>query len=103
LLDRGMRAVDVALGRRRVVLDTAAAALPQLATSRLRWARSELDAAAAALGVLDPQRTLERGYAIVRRATDGAIVRAPREAPPATPLRLRVAEGEIAARVDAPE
>jgi len=103
LLDRGMRAVDAALGRRRVVLDTAAAALPQLAVSRLRRARSELDAAAAALAVLDPQRTLERGYAIVRRAIDGAIVRAPREAPPATPLRLRVADGEIAATVDAPE
>ena len=103
LLDRGMRAVDAALGRRRVVLDTAAAALPQLATSRLRRARSDLEAATAALGVLDPQRTLERGYAIVRRAADGAIVRAPAEAPPATPLRLRVAEGEIAATVDPPE
>ena len=103
LLDRGMRAVDAALGRRRVVLDTAAAALPQLVVSRLRRARSELDAAAAALAVLDPQRTLERGYAIVRRAIDGAIVRAPSEAPPATPLRLRVADGEIAATVDAPE
>ncbi len=102
LLDRGIRAVDAALGRRRVVLDTAAAALPQLATSRLRRARSELDAAGAALAVLDPQRTLERGYAIVRRTTDGAIVRSPGEAPPATPLRLRVAEGEIAATVDPP-
>ena len=102
LLDRGVRAVDVALGRRRVALDTAAAALPQLATARTRRARSDLDAAAAALAVLDPQRTLERGYAIVRRTADGAIVRAPGEAPPATPLRVRVAEGEIAATVDPP-
>jgi exodeoxyribonuclease VII large subunit len=101
-LDRGVRAVDSALGRRRVALDTAAAALPQLATARTRRARSDLDAAAAALAVLDPQRTLERGYAIVRRTADGAIVRAPDEAPPATPLRLRVAEGEIAATVDPP-
>ncbi len=102
LLDRGVRAVDVSLGRRRVELDTASAALPQLATARLRRARSDLDAAGAALAVLDPQRTLERGYAIVRRATDGAIVRAPEEAPPATPLKLRVAAGEIAATVDPP-
>ncbi len=36
LLDRGVRAVDVALGRRRVALDAAAAALPQLATARTR-------------------------------------------------------------------
>ena len=102
LLDRGMRAVDGSLGRRRVALDGAGAALPQLAAARLRRARSELEAAGAALAVLDPQRTLERGYAIVRRATDGAIVRAPQEAPPATPLRVRVAEGDIAATVDSP-
>jgi exodeoxyribonuclease VII large subunit len=102
LLDRGMRAVEGSLGRRRVALDGAAAALPQLASARLRRARSDLDAAGAALAVLDPQRTLERGYAIVRRATDGAIVRAPAEAPPATPLRVRVAGGDIAATVDPP-
>ena len=101
LLDRGVRAVDGAVAKRRVALDTATAALPQLATSRLRRARADLDAATAALAVLDPQRTLERGYAIVRRTADGAIVRAPGEAPPATPLRLRVADGEIAATVDA--
>ena len=100
LLDRGVRVIEGTLGRRRVALDATAAALPQLATARLRRARSDLDAAGAALAVLDPQRTLERGYAIVRRATDGAIVRAPAEAPPATPLTLRVADGEIAATVD---
>jgi exodeoxyribonuclease VII large subunit len=100
LLDRGVRAVDGALGRRRVAMDTATAVLPQLATARTRRARSDLDAATAALAVLDPQRTLERGYAIVRRTADGAIVRAPGEAPPATRLSLRVAEGEIAATVD---
>ena len=57
-------------------------------------------AATAALGVLDPQRTLERGYAIVKRAADEAIVRRPAEAPPATQLRIRVADGEIDATVD---
>jgi exodeoxyribonuclease VII large subunit len=100
LLDRGIRAVDATLGRRRVALNMASASLPQLVTARVRRARSDLEAAGAALAVLDPQRTLERGYAIVRRATDGAIVRAPGEAPPATPLRVRVAAGEIAATVD---
>jgi exodeoxyribonuclease VII large subunit len=102
LLDRGIRVVEGTLGRRRVALDASAAALPQLATARLRRARSDLDAAGAALAVLDPQRTLERGYAIVRREPDGAIVRAPAEAPPATRLRLRLADGDIAATVDPP-
>jgi hypothetical protein len=36
----------------------------------------------------------------VRRAADGAIVREPGEAPAGTPLRLRVARGEIAARAE---
>jgi exodeoxyribonuclease VII large subunit len=102
LLDRGIRAVEGGLARRRVALDTASAVVPRLVTVRVRRARSDLDAAGAALAVLDPQRTLERGYAIVRRTTDGAIVRAPGEAPPATSLRLRVAAGEIAATVDPP-
>jgi exodeoxyribonuclease VII large subunit len=100
LLDRAVRSVDRALAGRRSALDAAAATLPQLATRRLSIARTGLDTATAALGVLDPQRTLERGYAIVRRASDEAIVRRPAEAPPATPLRIRVAEGDIDATVD---
>jgi exodeoxyribonuclease VII large subunit len=49
------------------------------------------------LAVLGPQATLDRGYAIVRRSDDGAIVREPLEAPAGTSLRLRIARGEIAA------
>jgi exodeoxyribonuclease VII large subunit len=67
---------------------------------RLGRARASLDAAASALAVLDPQATLDRGYAIVRRAADGAIVRAPAEAPPGTPLRIRVSGGELEATVE---
>jgi exodeoxyribonuclease VII large subunit len=100
LLDRAIRSADRALATRRAALDAARAALPQLATRRLATARTGLDTATAALGVLDPQRTLERGYAIVKRAADEAIVRRPAEAPPATQLRIRVAEGEIDATVD---
>ena len=70
LLDRGIRAVDGTLGRRRIALDTASAALPQLATARLRRARSDFDAAAAALAVLDPQRD-PRARLRDRPASDG--------------------------------
>jgi hypothetical protein len=38
----------------------------------------------------------------VRRAADDVIVRAPDEAPVGTAVRLRVARGEIAARVEDP-
>jgi exodeoxyribonuclease VII large subunit len=100
LLDRAVRSADRALTARRAALDAAAAALPQLASRRLATARTGLDTASAALAVLNPQRTLDRGYAIVRRSADEAIVRRPAEAPSATRLRIRVAEGELDATVD---
>ncbi len=64
---------------------------------RLGAARSTLDAASATLAVLDPQATLERGYAIVRRAADERILRAPVEAPAGTALAIRLADGELPA------
>jgi exodeoxyribonuclease VII large subunit len=100
LLDRAIRSVERSLATRRTGLDAAAVAMPQLVARRLAVARTGLDTAVAALAVLDPQRTLERGYAIVRRSADDVIVRRPDEAPPATPLRIRVAEGELDATVD---
>jgi exodeoxyribonuclease VII large subunit len=78
---------------RREILDAAA-------TRRTTRARTALEAATAALGVLGPQATLDRGYAIVRRAADGSIVRDPGEAPRGTRLAVRVARGELPATVD---
>jgi exonuclease VII large subunit len=100
LLDRAFRAADAGIATRRAGLDRAAVALPRLITERVGRARASLDAAASALAVLDPQATLDRGYAIVRRTTDGAIVRAPAEAQPGTPLRIRVSGGELDATVE---
>jgi exodeoxyribonuclease VII large subunit len=57
-------------------------------------ARADLDHVRARVRALSPQATLERGYAVVRRA-DGTIVRAPAEA--VGPLRVRVAGGEFGA------
>jgi exodeoxyribonuclease VII large subunit len=59
-----------------------------------------LGSAAAALAVLGPQATLDRGYAIVRRAGDGRIVRDPADAVPGTRLALRIANGELPATAD---
>ncbi len=75
-------------------------ALDGLAVRRVAIARSSLGAAAAALAVLGPQATLDRGYAIVRRAGDGRIVRDPADATPGTRLALRVAKGELPATAD---
>src|SRR5258705_1304277 len=51
--------------------------LDGLAVRRVGIARSSLAAAAAALAVLGPQATLDRGYAIVPRSDHGRIVRYP--------------------------
>jgi len=97
LLDRAFRVVDAALERRRSALRSVAADVPRPLVQRLVAARSTLDATASALAVLGPQATLDRGYAIVRRAADGSIVRRPADAPPGTALAVRVAEGELTA------
>src|SRR6478736_6423212 len=74
--------------------------LDGLAIRRVAIARSALGSAAAALAVLGPQATLDRGYAIVRRADDGRIVRDPADAVPGTRLALRIAKGELPATAD---
>jgi exodeoxyribonuclease VII large subunit len=119
LLDRATRAVTAAVGERRRVDERLAARLAPtlpgrlardrarleraaimgpIATRRVTGARASLEATAAALAVLGPQATLDRGYAIVRRADDDRIVRdADADAPPGTRLALRVASGELPA------
>jgi exodeoxyribonuclease VII large subunit len=68
-----------------------------MAARRVARARTALATSSAALGVLGPQATLDRGYAIVRRRPDDAIVRSPAEAPSGTALRIRVAGGDLPA------
>jgi exodeoxyribonuclease VII large subunit len=66
---------------------------------RLDRAGAELDHTLARLRTLSPAATLQRGYAIVQRADDGAIVRAPADVATKDSLRIRLAEGELAATV----
>jgi exodeoxyribonuclease VII large subunit len=63
---------------------------------------SGLASASASLAALGPQATLERGYAIVRRAGDGAILRDPAAAPAGTPLVVALAAGTLAATSQGP-
>jgi len=100
LFDHATRSLERRLAADRARLAAAGDLLPRLATARLASARGGVAEAAAALGVLGPDATLERGYAIVRRDPDGRIVRAPADARPGTRLRVRVAHGELAATVD---
>ena len=102
LVDRATGAVAGRLAADRRGVERAAGRLHPLAGTRLAAARACLDATRGSLAALDPGATLARGYAIVRRAADGAVVREPGQAPPGTALRLRVARGEIAARAEDP-
>jgi exodeoxyribonuclease VII large subunit len=63
-------------------------------TALLQAGRADLEHVRARVRALSPQATLDRGYAVVRRA-DGTIVRAPADA--VGPLRVRVAGGEFGA------
>jgi len=75
---------------------------PRVVQLRLATATTSLAATRASLGALGPQATLDRGYAIVRRAGDGGIVRRPDDAPAGTPLSLALAQGRLAATSDGP-
>lgn len=106
-VERGERRLEAVLPARlatdRATLDRGARLLPLAVRGRVLAARSAVDAGGAALVALGPQATLERGYAIVRRASDGRIVRdAAADAPPGEALAIRLARGELAARADGP-
>lgn len=82
----------------------------ELSLQRLYWAqgraieqgRQHLARAIAGLEALSPLSTLARGYAIVSRASDGSIVRAPTDAPPGTAILVRLHLGSLRAAVEPP-
>jgi exodeoxyribonuclease VII large subunit len=61
-------------------------------SSQLRQRREALGALSAQLELLNPQRTLERGYAIVSNAK-GKVLHSPGQIKPRDVLRVRLAEG----------
>ncbi|MBT0992830.1 exodeoxyribonuclease VII large subunit [Cellulomonas sp. DKR-3] len=62
-------------------------------------ASAEVRGLAAQVRALSPAATLDRGYAVVQRA-DGGVVRDPADVAAGDELRVRVARGELAARVE---
>ncbi|HJX67955.1 MAG TPA: exodeoxyribonuclease VII large subunit, partial [Candidatus Limnocylindrales bacterium] len=88
------------IARRRALHAGALARLAPVAGTRLAAARAAVERNAASLQALGPQATLDRGYAIVRRAADGLVVRDPGEAPVGARLSIKVARGDVAARVE---
>ena len=66
--------------------------------SQVKQRRDALSALAAQLELLNPQRTLERGYAIVSNAK-GQALRSPEQIKARTALTVRLAEGSAEVRV----
>ena len=98
-----LRSLDLRLrfahARRR--LETADAAIGQIARLKLTRARGALNPLIANLTQLSPLKILERGYAIVTNET-GSIVKQPAEAPVDSAIDIRLARGRIAAKVTIP-
>jgi len=89
--------------RRRVasdqeILDRARASSRRALESRLQRAGADVEHLLARLRTLSPHATLERGYAVVRRADDGTVVRDASLIEEGTDLDVRVALGSLRAR-----
>jgi exodeoxyribonuclease VII large subunit len=86
------------IARARQRLETGGTGAAQLIHLRLTRAHGRLDAITAHLTQLSPLKILERGYAIVTNR-EGVIVKQPVDAPAASQIGIRLAQGKIAARV----
>jgi len=64
-------------------------------THRLVLRRERLSGLALQLSALNPEATLDRGYAIVRRTDDGRVVRHVRQVSPGDRLSVQVSDGKF--------
>jgi exodeoxyribonuclease VII large subunit len=95
------RAPTALLREVRVRQLSLAAKLEQSMARRLAQASQRLAVAGGALGAVSPLATLERGYAIVTRARDGAVVRSTSDIAIGSDIEARVGRGRLTARVTA--
>ena len=99
-----LRSLDLRLriARARRRLEAADATSVQLIRMRLARAHGRLNPIIAHLTQLSPLKILDRGYAIVTNEA-GAIVKEPADAPAESRIGVRLAQGDLAARVLKPE
>jgi exodeoxyribonuclease VII large subunit len=99
-LESRIRNFDVrprlAADRRR--MDTAHGTIVELVRTRVALRRSRWEQARAKLEQLSPLRILDRGYAIV--SNESGIVKDVDAAPAGSAIRVRLAKGELGARVE---
>lgn len=70
--------------------------------STVAYARSSLERCEASLFSLDPQRTLDRGYAIVYRGPEREVLQSAVHVRPGDPLAIRVRDGSFGAVAGTP-
>ncbi len=103
-LDRQQQALQrlsprARLDAHRQQVDELTRRLEQAWDHHLALRRSALAGWEARLASLSPLATLERGYALVRRREDGALVRSVEQVQPGDALTLRLHDGELGAIV----
>lgn len=96
-----MLSPTIRLRTTRQRLDVVSREIAWRASAQSEKRRARLAQAAARLDALSPLAVLSRGYAIVRRLTDGAVLSDVRAIAPGEALRIRVANGEVDATVTA--
>jgi exodeoxyribonuclease VII large subunit len=87
--------------RDRAALSELARRLEVVARRHLETRRRSLEAAAGKLDAMSPLKVLHRGYAVARDR-DGHVLTDAAAVPPGTRLRLQLAQGELACRVEEP-
>ncbi len=87
--------------RDRAALTELQRRLEQAARRHLDVRRRGLEAAAGKLDAMSPLKVLHRGYAVARDR-DGHVLTDAATVPPGTRLRLQLAQGELACRVEEP-
>lgn len=88
------------IGQGRLALADATGRLATVGREAVAVPRLRLAALAGRLDALSPLAILGRGYAVVRRADDGRVVTDADQVAPGDALDIRVARGDVAARVE---
>jgi exodeoxyribonuclease VII large subunit len=96
--ERLRAAPRAALVRHAQQLEAVHARLRQAPALAIERKRAALESNAGRLRVLSPQKTLDRGYAIVR--TDSGLVMSRADVLRGTPVDIRVSDGSFGARVE---
>ena len=73
--------------------------LSRAINSRIVNKRAQFAQLARTFDAVSPQRTLDRGYAIITLKESGDVVRSPAQTPPGTAVRARLADGSVGAIV----